>query len=295
MPFYDTSLNSIVDKWGSSTYDPSMLTDFSRTSLALGIVLGGAIALATPATAGETTLRDRLAAGSTLTVKTATGFIHISRGSGGTIVRAVAHPGDAGTIDMHVAENRSARSWTICEVHLDTHTCEGDLHSKSYATGRVDFTISVPEGIKLDLKTISGDVAVADATTDVAVGSVSGDVKIATTGDAFVKSVSGDVKVVADGTATAKTVSGNVNVRLGTLRNSTSFDSVSGTIALALPHNVNAKVSANTLSGDVTGGGDVHFGGDKSFVGHNVRATLGQGGPPIDIRTVSGSIDVTTI
>jgi hypothetical protein len=272
-----------------------MLTNFSRTSLAIGLVLANAIALAAPAAAGETTLRNRLAAGSTLTVKTFTGFIHITRGSGDTIVQAVAHPGDRGTIDMHVAESRSAGSWTICEVHLDTHSCDGDLHSKTYASGRVDLTISVPEAIKLDLKTVSGDVAVADATSDVAVGSVSGDVKIATTGDAFVKSVSGDVKVVAGGTATAKTVSGNVNVRLGTLRSSTSFDSVSGTIALAIPHDANAKVSANTLSGDVTGGGDIHFGGDKSFVGHNVRATLGQGSTPLDIHTVSGSIDVTTI
>jgi hypothetical protein len=271
-----------------------MLTNFSRTSLAIGLVLANAIALAAPAAAGETTLRNRLAAGSTLTVETIAGFIHVVRGSGDTVVHAVSYPGDGGAIDMHVAQSRSGGSWTVCEVHLDVTQC-GRESNRSHASGHVDLTIRVPAGVKLDLKSISGDVAVADATSDVAVGSVSGDVKIATTGDAFVKSVSGDVTVVAGGTATAKTVSGNVNVRLGTLRSSTSFDSVSGTIALAIPHDANAKVSANTLSGDVTGGGDVHFGGDKSFVGHNVRATLGQGSTPIDIHTVSGSIDVTTI
>ncbi len=270
-----------------------MLTNFSRTSLALGIVLANAIALATPATADETTLRNRLAAGSTLTVETIAGFIHITRGSGDTVVRAIAYPGDKGAIDMHVAQSRSGGSWTVCEVHLDVTAC-GEQSTQSHASGRVDLSISVPAGVKLDLKSIGGDVAVSGATSDVAVGSVAGNVKIATMGDAYAKSVSGDVNVAAGGTARATTVAGNVKVRMGTLRRSTSFDSVSGTVALVLPRDANADVSANTLSGDVTGGGGIRFTGDKSFVGHNVRATLGHGGTPIDIHTVSGSIDVTT-
>jgi hypothetical protein len=274
-----------------------MLTNFTRRSLAfaLGISVGSALATAKPAAAGETTLRNRLAAGSTLTVRTVVGFIHITRGAGDATVIAVAHPGgDGHAVDVHVAQSRSAGSWTVCEVPLNVNSCDGE-DNRGNTHGRVDLTISVPAGVKLDLTTVSADVAVAGATSSVTAGSVSGDVKIATSGDADANSVSGNVEVAAGGFARAKTVSGNVNVRLGALRRSTSFDSVSGEIALAVPRATNADVSVNTLSGDVTGSGGVHFSGDQGLVGHNVHATIGHGGTPVDIHTVSGSIDVTTI
>jgi DUF4097 and DUF4098 domain-containing protein YvlB len=271
-----------------------MLTNFSRTSLALGMVLANVVALVVPAAAGETTLRNHLAAGSTLTVRTIAGFIHISRGSGDAIVRAVASPGDGTGIDMHVAQDRTAGSWTVCEVPLDVTSCSGSSHDNN-SHGHVDLTIGVPAGVKLDVTSVSGDVAVTGATQSVTAKSVSGNVGIATAGDASASTVSGDVKIATGGSASAKTVSGNVNAHLGSLRGSTSFDSVSGRIALAVPHTSNADVSAKTLSGDVTGGSGVRFTGDQSFVGHNLRATIGRGGTPIDIHTVSGSIDVTTI
>jgi len=255
-----------------------MLTNLSRTSLALGIVLANALALVIPATASETALRNNLAAGSTLTVRTITGFIHVTRGYGEATVTAVSYPGGhGGPPDVHVAQSRSAGSWTLCEAPLTVNSCDGEI-DRDNTHGHVDFTITVPAGVKLHLTTVTADVAVTGATSDVTA-----------------ESVSGDVRIVTSGSASAKTVSGSQNVHMGIPRDSASFDSVSGAVALSVPRATNAEVSVDTLSGSVTGGGIVHFTGDRNFVGHNVHATIGHGGTPVDIHTVSGSIDVTTI
>ncbi len=247
-------------------------------SLGLALVAASVFGIATPAAASQTTLQNTLAAGSTLTVRTIAGFVHVSHGAQTAVVRAVARPTSDGHINMHVAQTRSGSNWTVCEVPIERTSCDGGNDEDSHGEkSSVDLTISVPPGVKLDVATVSGDIEITGVTSGV---------------DA--KSVSGRVKIATAGSASAKTVSGDLDVRVGAVANSASFDSVSGRIALALPRSTNAKVVAQTLSGSVTGGSGVNFSGDRNFIGHDLHATLGRGGSAIDIHTVSGSIAVKT-
>ena len=254
------------------------MLDFIRKSLGIALFAASLLGVAVPVAAGETTLHDALAAGSTLTVRTIGGFVRVSHASGAAVVRASARANEAGQFDMHVAETRSGGNWTVCEVPVEQTSCDSHADVEHNGSrGRVDLTVTVPGGVKLDVATVSGDVAIEGVTSGV---------------DA--KSVSGHVKIVTMGAASATTVSGDLDVRVGSVASSTSFDSVSGRIALVIPRATNATVNAKSLSGAVTGSG-VNFSGERGFIGRNLRAKLGSGASDVDIHTVSGSIDVKTI
>ena len=253
----------------------------SSKSFGLVCIAAAVFASVTPVAALETVLRDALAPGSTLTVRTIAGNVRVARGSGAAVVHAVARPTQKGQINMHLAQTRSAGGWTVCEVPLERTSCDGGDtfdNDSDNPQSAVDLTITIPAGVKLDVATVSGNIGVSGVTSGIDAKSVSGNVKIATAGN-----------------ARAKTVSGDLDVRLGSVATSTSFDSVSGRVALAVARSTGATVNAKTVSGNVTGGSGVNFSGAQAFVGRDLHATLGRGGSAIDIHTVSGSIDVTTI
>jgi hypothetical protein len=157
---------------------------------------------------------------------------------------------------------------------------------------RVDFTVRVPAGVKFAAKVISGDVYATSLRSPVDVATVSGDVRVSTTG-----------------TARAASVSGNVNATFGeTDGEEMSFATVSGDVTLRLAGDVGARVSAHTLSGDIesdipglrirpgTGDDDEDDDDDHGGIHVNVRigqqasGTIGRGGPELSVNTVSGDI-----
>lgn len=155
---------------------------------------------------------------------------------------------------------------------------------------RVDFTVRVPAGVKFAAKVISGDVYATSLRSPVDVATVSGDVRVSTTG-----------------TARAASVSGNVNATFGeTDGEEMSFATVSGDVTLRLAGGVGARVSARTLTGDIEsdipglrirpgtddGDDDDDRGGFHVNVriGRQASGTIGRGGPELNVNTVSGDI-----
>lgn len=256
----------------------------------------GAIVAALLADSGSatTTLHDSLATGSTLTVRTISGFVHVTTAPGPATVVARARSGDGSPIDMHVAQSRANGSWTVCEVPLAQRSCDrqtGVDHVGQHS--RVDLTISVPAGVNLAIGTVSGDVSVAGVSSSVAAKSVSGAVVVATEGDARVETVSGKIVVRGNAVRSAKSVSGDLDVTTDASSDA-SIDNVSGNVKLAVPRTASVSVRAKTTSGDVRGSGSLRFSNDREFVGHDERAVLGGGARSIDVRTVSGAIAAST-
>lgn len=146
---------------------------------------------------------------------------------------------------------------------------------------RVDFTVRVPAGVRFASRMVAGDVNATGLRGPVDVATVSGNVRVSTTG-----------------TARASTVSGNVEATFGeTDGEGMEFNSVSGDVTLRLAGDVGARVSVHTLSGEIESDFDLRTSGEDDDendfgvrIGSEASGTIGRGGPELSVNTVSGDI-----
>ncbi|WP_329040512.1 DUF4097 domain-containing protein [Streptomyces sp. NBC_00178] len=155
---------------------------------------------------------------------------------------------------------------------------------------------AVVSGIRgrTELRGISGDSTLVGLDGGVRAETVSGGLEAQNvTGDLRFQSVSGDLTVV-DGAGTsvrAESVTGHMVLDLDTSPKPTDIrlTSVSGEIAIRLPHPADAKVEANTASGTVSNAfEDLRVGGQ--WGAKKITGTLGAGTGKLKATTVSGSI-----
>jgi hypothetical protein len=159
------------------------------------------------------------------------------------------------------------------EVEYDFDEDDYDDDWKRRQMVEVDFEIHVPRGLEVRrVELVNGGIDISDITGDVNVASVNGDVTGENlAGEAHLSTVNGDVKlsgVKAD--------------------NDIELSSVNGSVTLYLPKNVNAKLSASTVHGDIDG----DLGNGVTHAGSSMDAVLGSGGPRIELGTVNGDIKI---
>jgi hypothetical protein len=177
----------------------------------------------------------------------------------------------------------SRRGQDSCHDEDDDRNDDGDHDGGRIDAddARVDFTVRVPAGVKFASRTVAGDVSATGLRSAVDVATVSGDVQVSTTGTARAATVSGDV------TATFGQTDGE----------EMEFASVSGNVVLRLAGDVNAEVSAHTLSGRIASDFDLRMNGedddDDGFhirIGSEATGRIGRGGAELSVNTVSGNI-----
>jgi DUF4097 and DUF4098 domain-containing protein YvlB len=161
-------------------------------------------------------------------------------------------------------------------------------------SGSVDYTLTVPERAAVAVKTVSGDVTVANVRGEVRAETVSGDVEVSDTPNLVIaKTVSGDVRAraIAASTLTLGTVSGTV-VASGLKVRTLDCGSVSGNLQLSDLEV--ERLSAKTMSGNVEFAGSLVRGGRYEFQAHsgNVRLVLpaNTSGFDMDASTFTGSV-----
>ena len=131
--------------------------------------------------------------------------------------------------------------------------------------------ISIPNGARLSVETVSADITVTEINGTVELGSVSGTVKVSgSPSRAEVETVSGDIEVKGDQTAItaesvsgdveltgvaetveASSVSGNIDVSATEIERAT-FESVSGDLEFSGGLTANARLHSEAHSGNVT-------------------------------------------
>ncbi|GHB41992.1 hypothetical protein GCM10010377_36020 [Streptomyces viridiviolaceus] len=146
---------------------------------------------------------------------------------------------------------------------------------------------------RAEVKGVSGDTTLVSLAGPVRADTVSGNVEAqALTGDLRFNSVSGDLTVVEAGSSVrADSVSGSMIVDLDTAGGPTDIGltSVSGEIAIRLPHPADAEVEANTASGTVSSAfEDLRVAGQ--WGAKRITGRLGAGNGRLKATTVSGSI-----
>ncbi|MFF3739177.1 DUF4097 domain-containing protein [Streptomyces sp. NPDC002566] len=146
---------------------------------------------------------------------------------------------------------------------------------------------------RTEVRGVSGDTTLVRLTGPVRADTVSGSVEAqALTGDLRFNSVSGDLTVVEAGSSVkADSVSGSMIVDLDPASRPTDIGltSVSGEIAIRLPHPADAEVEANTASGTVSNAfEDLRVSGQ--WGAKRITGRLGAGSGRLKATTVSGSI-----
>ncbi|MFF1919543.1 DUF4097 domain-containing protein [Streptomyces sp. NPDC058221] len=147
---------------------------------------------------------------------------------------------------------------------------------------------------RTDVRGVTGDTTLVGLAGPVGAETVSGNLEAqSVTGELRFHSVSGDLTVVegAGVSVRAESVSGNMVLDLDPTGKPTDIrlTTVSGEVAIRLPHPADAKVEANTASGSVSNGfEDLRVNGQ--WGAKRITGTLGSGTGTLKATTVSGSI-----
>jgi len=146
--------------------------------------------------------------------------------------------------------------------------------------GTVNYVLYVPAGVELgQVSTVNGSVTVAGVKGAVKAGTVNGNIKAeGLEGPAKLETVNGNidaahVAVPATGRLEATSVNGNIDLRL--------------------PAKASAELDASTVNGSIRS--DVPFTVTTKSARRDVEARLGEGGTPIRLGTVNGSIRLHTL
>ncbi|MHB1192198.1 MAG: DUF4097 family beta strand repeat-containing protein [Longimicrobiales bacterium] len=256
-----------------------------RGTLAAGALL--ALAVAVDGVGAQEPFRwsGSIARGGALEVKGISGSIRAELASGNAVEVTAAKTGDRDDFDdVEIRVVKDGADVTICAVYGDTNggdDCDGGRNASRGLFRRnrsidvsVDFVVKLPAGTSFNAGLVSGDVTVSGVQSDVSASTVSGDVTISTTG-----------------LARAHAVSGSLDVAVGATEwDELDFNTVSGDITLRLPAAADADLEFQSVSGDLTSDFDMRLTGriGRRWPGQPVRATIGEGGHPISLKTVSG-------
>lgn len=182
-------------------------------------------------------------------------------------------------------------------VVLRLRTVSGDISTEGIVAGQTIEATSGDVVVKgahaLGISTVSGDVVVTQATDSVRIESASGDVLIEDAPKGVtIRTVSGDVRVKGVAAAAQlSSVSGDIRVRLRGPLQRGHIESTSGELWIDLAGGMDAALDIASASGsiDCRVPLTLEHAGRQSLTGR-----YGRGGAPIQIRSASGDITVTS-
>jgi DUF4097 and DUF4098 domain-containing protein YvlB len=223
----------------------------------------------------------RIDSGDKIEIKGINGEINATYTSGSEVrvsAKKEARKSDPNDVRIEVVEHSGGV--TICAVYPDDggkkNECkpgdDGRLSSHDNDVA-VHFTVQVPAGVVLDANTVNGGVDAGGLRSDV-----------------FASTVNGGIKVSTSGLAKANTVNGSIEASMGRAdwTGDLDFQTVNGSITVAMPADVGARVRASTVNGGMES--DFALTIQGKFSNKKMEGTIGGGGRDLNLETVNGSI-----
>ena len=141
----------------------------------------------------------------------------------------------------------------------------------------VEYTVMVPRNARLD------EINLVNGSLDV--NGVAGEVRAScVNGKLTAQDLTGRLEL--------STVNGKLNAQFQQLGdNSIQLSSVNGGLEVTLPSDANARIDASTVSGGIDDDFGLHV-NHRRWVGHDLRAELGNGRTRIELSNVNGHIDI---
>jgi DUF4097 and DUF4098 domain-containing protein YvlB len=241
----------------------------ARTRRALLLTVAASLALGVAAHAAETHKEAKLdiAPGGTLNVINGCGSVVLHSGSGHQIIVSYTIHSDKVEVDQNSTNNKQ-------RVELRTHALPDQKPTAEEA--RVDYEITVPAGVSVNVSTTSASITAENLGGDIGLSSETGQISISNVAKSHlrVRSMAAPV-ILKDVTLT--------RVDIQSTGGGVTLNNVTG-----------QRVAAATTSGDITYRGDCSGGGDYLLTTHSgaINMTL----PPtasVDLtaRSTTGSVD----
>jgi DUF4097 and DUF4098 domain-containing protein YvlB len=161
----------------------------------------------------------------------------------------------------------------------------------------VDYTVQVPEGIRLeDVSTVNGGVNLTGPFTMAVAGTTNGNVHVENaSGNLKFETTNGDVEAMnVVGQVEAETTNGGITLELSGLKGDIRAETTNGGITLKFGAGaeINGYLEAETTNGSINIDSPITLQGlEKSK--HHLRGQVGTGGPRLSLETVNGSIRLT--
>ncbi len=198
------------------------------------------------------------------------------------------------TLELRVPRSVEVQVGT---VSADIDMADVDLRRLSANAVSGDITAAGRSG-EASLATVSGSIRSQVKTQRLSLRAVSGDVQAGggIAGEVNAETVSGDIRLDTAQVQrlAAEAVSGSLHVGAGALSpgGKVTLETVSGSIALALPRKVSARLAVKTFSGDIqSDAGQVER--PRYGPGRSLETRLGTGDGDISINAHSGNVRVT--
>lgn len=218
--------------------------------------------------------------------------------------------GSAAATEVTIAGTKTVRSESVQDAQNYLSNLEVNVTSTATAVGAqtvqppnnggrtliVDYRITVPSSLRVDVLNTNGNVDVASIDANVAVISTNGNVELDDiTGNASVTLTNGNIELDnLIGSATALSTNGNVvgDVVLP-LNGSLSLRTTNGNAQLAVPQSTSADVAASLANGQISVT-------NLTFTNlvqtpTSLTGTLGAGEGTIDVTTVNGDVDLNGV
>jgi len=229
----------------------------------------------------------RLSAGGRINIRNISGNVEVAGYDGDAVV---------------VSGYKEGRDRDLVEVEDTSGGNRVDLRARypenCRCSASIRFRVQVPRSVNFDfdeIASISGGVEVSGVTGSLHAKSTSGRVMVRdVAGTINASSISGGVRVQnASGSVSAKSTSGNVEVEIvrldGTQR--MEFSSISGSVNVKLPANLDAEVEMSTVSGSLETEFPMTIEGQGAGR-RSVRGRIGSGARTLRLSSVSGSISL---
>jgi Putative adhesin len=213
----------------------------------------------------------RLGPGDHLEIVNVSGLISASRAEGQEVEVVAMREVRASTDEA--AKAILAKAEMVERVAPDRVSIESRVDRRGGGRLTVQFTVRVPPGLDVSLKTQDGGVRLNGLEGTVAANSVNGAV--------IGRGLSGAV--------TALTVNGPVRVELTAVTGDSRFTTVNGPVEIALAPSVNASFEASVTNGNVVVARDVPLWAAERTQ-QRVVGRINQGGPLITAQTTNGPV-----
>ena len=259
-----------------------------RTLFALAVLQAGGGALAAPLGAQDVERDDRSESKATSRVDTTVtvdrdGTVDLQLVSGEIVVKA-----GAGTqVRIHAWSERGVLEFSASAARVSL-----DVHSQRGRMGDTRYEVTVPVGVRLQLKSVSGDITAHGSKGEIEAGAVSGDIDVSDgAGRVELESVSGNITASRlSGELRVNAVSGDVS--LASIAGRLEVETVSGEMTLEKAELKSLRTE--TVSGDVSYDGTLDPQGRYEFHSQSgdIRLRLpSSAGGTVRVETFSGSVD----